>query len=173
MRSFLTFLAFVGFAFGASAAQNAKDFHFTLSTSTNDYNLLENVALNAAEALRTVTLPLGRARPELAPGYDLVRIKVALVQSAATTVVVTPSCSLDNGVTYAAFPAKACTGGACSLQAEVDTYTLSGGELGADFASFMQEYDVRGCSMLKLVFSGASGGANDLISVQAAAAGAL
>jgi len=127
------------------------------SASANTFNILEGVALNATEATRTVTV-------ELAGRYSHARVGVSFTWAAASTVVLTPYCSQDNGTSYLPVTARSVTAGAGAISPLVDTYTTSGAS-----ADFSIEYGVSGCTHFRIVFSGASGGASDLIGVQLSA----
>jgi hypothetical protein len=144
----------------APAAQVQR---LTKDSSTNDFNLLEGVALNATAALRTITVPIAQAKAATGEGYEKLVVVVDFTYNAATTVVLTPTCSIDGGSTYASETSTAITAGAGSVSIYADTYTT-----GAASAVFRVVYDVAGCTHYKIVFSGASAGASDLVDVQAA-----
>jgi hypothetical protein len=138
----------------------------TKGTSTNIYNLLEGVALNASAALRTITVPIAQVKAAGGDGFDKLVVAVEFTWAAASTVVLTPTLSIDGGSTYVADTNTVFTAGAGAIAARVDTYTTGGAS-----ATFRSTFDVPGCTHYKIVFSGASGGATDLIDVQAVLVG--
>jgi len=127
--------------------------HLTDSDSSNEFNMLEDVALNAAAATRTLTLTVPSAAHKL-------RLAVFLTRTAATNVRITPTGSFD-GTNYAEWTSRSTLAGVGTLTDFYDLHAVSGDK---DFAT---EYDVTGLKKVKLVFSGASAGAADLVNVQA------
>ncbi len=124
----------------------------TNPASTNKFNFLEGVALNATEATRTVTVELGGR-------WDKLRLALFLSRTAATSVVVTPSVSLD-GTNFAPMTSRSISGGASTVSELVETKSVSGDD------EFHLEYDVKGLESVKFVLSGASAGGSDLIDAQ-------
>lgn len=119
--------------------------------------ILTAVALNGAAGTRTAIITLNKrfARVTLVQSYTY---------SAATSVTLTPSKSIDGGTVYASYTSKAITAGA----AAVSPYT----EVATGTASWIYEttLDVEGVDAIKLVYSaGGSPGAGDLLTVRAVA----
>lgn len=162
MTRFIRFASFVlALALPASALAVSGDTQPPASglrfrTAGGSVDLLSGVALNAAAATRTITVPTGLK-------FGKLRVGVAYTYSAATTVTATMTCSMD-GTTYYRLMSRSCTLGACDDYKLTDTYTTS-----AASQDYMLEYDVRGCNSVKVLFGGAGAGAGDLITVQATA----
>lgn len=125
----------------------------TYKTAAGSVTLLDDVALNATAATRTITLNTF--------GLSKVCVLVFYTYAAATTLVATPSVSAD-GTNYASVTSRNITAGSSTVSVFADTYTT-----GAADADLALEFDVTGKVSLKVVFSGASAGASDLIDVQA------
>lgn len=115
--------------------------------------MLSAVPLNASAATRTITLTTQK-------NWAKLRVRVAYTYSAATSVTLTPTCSLD-GTNYTAPVTRVCTAGSCEAAPHTDI------ENGTANFDLMWDYDVRGCANFKIVFSGGSPGAGDLITTQA------
>lgn len=131
-------------------------------TTGGSRDLLDGVALNAAEASRTLTLDLTTGDTLSAIGkFSKVEVFVSYTYSAATTVTATATRSID-GTLYCRRTTRNTVSGASSVFLQGDTYTT-----GAADADFSLEYDVRGLSSLKIVFGGAGADGSDLITVQA------
>ncbi len=135
--------------------------------SSNDWNLLEAVALTAAAGSRTITRQLASADgggDGLGDGWAQIKITIDYTYSAATAVTVTPSCSLDGGNTYGRETSTSISSGTGTISLYTDSYTTGGASAVLNLA-----YDVSGCTHVKLVFAGTgSPAAGDLIDVQAA-----
>ena len=117
-------------------------------------SVLSAVGLDGAAATRTVTMSVGS-------NYAKIRLRVAYTYSAATSVTLTPTCSLD-GTNFSSYTTRSCSGGACEMAPLTDV------ETGTSSFDYIYEYDVRGCQKFKVVFSGGgSPGAGDLITTQA------
>lgn len=144
-------------------APQSKVQWLTKDSSTNDYNLLEAVALNATAATRTITVPISQVQSRAGEGFEKLVVGVEFTYAAASTVVLTPTCSMDGGSTYFSETSTAIAAGAGTVSLYTDTYTTGGAS-----ASFRLVYDVSSCTHYKIVFSGASAGATDLVDVQAA-----
>jgi hypothetical protein len=161
IRTILAVLLFSSQALAwAPAAQVQR---ITNDASANKYDLLAAVALNASAATRTITVPVAQARLSTGDGYSRLIVGVDFTYAAATTVTLTPTCSLDGGTTYFSVTSTAITAGAGAVSLYVDTYTTS-----AASAKFSVGYDVGACTHFKIVFGGASAGAGDLVDIQAA-----
>lgn len=125
---------------------------------------LSGVALNAAAATRTLTLTLytgTKAQPEFAK----VRLGIFYTYSAATTVTVLFSCSMD-GTNYAQVMARNVSGTTATLSKLTDSWTTGGAS--ATDPGLGPEFDVRGCLKAKFLFGGAGAGSGDLVTVDAA-----
>jgi hypothetical protein len=144
-------MLFVGDAY---AAQQCRQFENTSSTASA--NLLEGVAMNAAEASRTATVNTGNV-------YRKLRVAVFFTYSAATAVTVQFKCSID-GTNYATLQTRDCLSGTCS---DYD-WTDSKDPDDAD-ADYLLEYDAGGCDSVQLVVGSTGGGASDTFNLQAAA----
>jgi hypothetical protein len=131
--------------------------------SGGSLNLIEGVALNSAAADRTITLDLTGGDSSDRGSFSKVEVAIFYTYGAATTVVATPTRSFD-GTNYFRRTSRSTIQGGSSDFLQADTYTTGGAS-----ADYSLEYDVRGLSSMKIVFSGASGGASDLITVQAVA----
>lgn len=137
----------------AQTAPATKYYEHKNTASTNEYNLLEGVALNAAAASRTITLTLKKK-------WSKTRVSVFFTRTAATTVTALMSCSID-GTNYAPVQARRIASGVATLNDLVDTKNVSGNDI------FMAEYDVRGCQKAQVLFGGAGAGGSDTVNVQA------
>lgn len=159
------FIAFIlALSATAQAGQpKATANHYFLPASTNDYNLLEGVALNATAATRTITLNIGDANGFKAEEFTKIRVSVFFTWAAATTVTAQFSCAED-GTNYARLTTRSCSSGTCTVSLQSDSYATGGAS-----ADFSLEYDVRGCQKVKILFGGAGAGATDLVNVQATA----
>lgn len=123
---------------------------------------LNGVALNAAAATRTVTVETSRfqqGRGDVA-AYAKLRLGIALTQSACTTVTSAMTCSYDGGTTYYTRQTRACSSGTCSTYDMTDSNAVSGAE------TFELEYDIRGCTNVKVLLGGASCGGSDTVITQ-------
>jgi len=119
--------------------------------------VLSAVALNVTAASRTALFNVR--------GYSTLGCSINYTYSAATSVVVTPSVSRDNGSTYAVITQNNSGGTLGALAAYADTLT------GTSSANISVTYDTRTVDVVKLVFSGGgSPGAGDLITVSCVAA---
>jgi len=145
------------FPVGAYAA-SAPRTNVTRLKAGSSFKLLDGIALNATASTRTIDVEIGPSRAEWAK----VSVIVDYTYTAATTVVATPTCSQD-GTLYASFTSRSISSGAAAVSPLVDTYTTGGAN-----ATYILEYDVRSCKNFKIVFSGASAGASDLVDVYAA-----
>lgn len=126
---------------------------FTNASSTNKFNMLEGVALNALEATRTVTLTTGRRWPTL-------KINVFFTHSAASDVTMVMKCSFD-GTNYAVVQSGSIAAGVRTLSDLTDTKVTGGAN-----QSFQTSVGAKGCESVQLVFDGTSAGAGDLVDVQ-------
>lgn len=141
----------------AAAADQGFPIPKVFKTAAGSQNLLDDVALNAADATtRTITLTLNKQ-------YSKALVKVFFTWGAASTVTATPTLSQD-GTNYASKTTKACVSGACTVSKRVDTYTTGGVS-----ANIELEFDVAGQESLKVLLGGASAGGSDLVDVQATA----
>lgn len=121
---------------------------------------LDDVALNAAAATRTVTANLTQDSTIGAGSralYSKLIVVVNFTYAAATTVTAQFSCSLD-GTVYGRRTSTSTSAGASTIYAETGTYTT-----GAASIILTLEYDVRGCKSAKVLLGGASAGASDLV----------
>jgi len=108
-----------------------------------------------------VTLHLGEL-PEArnGRGWAKLRFGIEYTYSAATTVTAQFTCSYD-GTTYYRRTTKACSEGACTAYLQSETYTTGGAN-----AAIELEYDIRGCSVVKLLLGGASADGSDLVTTE-------
>ena len=150
-------------AFAHAAPPMAVANHFINATSSNKYNLLEGVALNAAAAARTITLNVGEANAYKGEEFTKLRVSVFFTYVAATTVTAQFSCSAD-GTNYARPTTRSCAAGACTVSLQSDTYTT-----GAANADFTLEYGIKGCQKVQILLGGAGAGGTDLVNAQAVA----
>lgn len=146
------------------------------AASSNKMNLLDGVALNASASSRTVNRSLCPGQPgKDSECYTKVRLNIFFTHDSATDVEVAFSCSMDGGSNYATLTTKACSSGNCQVFLRTDDNDTSGSGNDEDSSAgdedFSLEYDVRGCTDWKAVVSGTSGGASDLVNLQATAYG--
>ena len=147
----------------ASIAGAGQAYPVRNTASSNVLNVLEGVALNAAAATRTINIPLGTILPEpRSRGFNKIRVSLFLTRTAYTTVTAQFSCSHD-GTNFARLTTRTCADGACAINLQSDTRTTSVSE------EFTLEYDVRGCSDVRVLLGGASAGASDLVDAQVTA----
>jgi hypothetical protein len=133
-----------------------KKFGSLIGGTTNRYKVLAGIALNAAEAARTVTLDV----------HDMavVSLGIVLTHTAATDLQVAPYVSFDGGTTWVRRTSTSVAAGTGTISEYTDVFAVDGNE------AIEVAYDVRTADKLKLVISGTSGGAADLIDVYATAA---
>lgn len=143
-------------ALAGARAPVTEVLRFTNSASTNKYNMLEGVALNAAAGTRTITLATSRRWPTL-------KVNVFYTYSAAGTVTMVTSCSID-GTNYATVQSGSIAAGVRTLSDLTDTKTT-----GAASHNFQVQVGVKGCESVQLLLGGAGAGAGDLVDVQVAA----
>lgn len=144
-------LCLAGPVLGADAPSTKVICH---KTSNGSYNLLSGVALSAAAASRTLDVPLSK-------NWGKLRVLVFHDFANSGTVSMTLTESMDEGGTFAAPSTKSCTSGICTTFDMVDQYTPA-----ADILR-MFEYDVKGLSNFRIVFSEPSDDSDDTITVQA------
>ena len=147
--------AFAAALFLLALGANAPSTQVRLSQNSEH---LSAVRLDEADADdRTVTLSIKQK-------WAKIRFGVAYTFGAATSVVLTPSCSSDKGVTYKSLITRSCTAGSCESNVMTDVESS-----GASFA-YWWEYDVRGCTHWKIVLSaGGSPTSADIVTTQAIA----
>ncbi len=121
-------------------------------SSANKANILEGVALNAATALRTITLNT--------EGLSRIKVLVFATRAAYDSITAAFSCSRD-GDNYAPITSRAISAGDSKVSVMVDTITTSVS------VNYLLEYDVVGCHSVQVLFGGASAGSSDLANVQA------
>lgn len=154
MRMLLLMLALAP-SLALGAAEKTDTVAYQNTSSTNTYNVLEDVALNGAEATRTLTVTTRRR---------MATLKVAVFYtdggvSSITTLTATPYCSID-GTNYAIPQVRDLSAGTVSDLADTMAAT-------ADFSE-MLFYGVGGCESFKIIFAGNNTpDAADLVSVQA------
>lgn len=127
----------------------------TFKTSADSANMLSGVALNASEGTRTLELVTSK-------NWSRVKLEILYTYSAATTLTIAPTFSLDG--TYASETSGVTADGIRTLSQLTDTYTTNGAS-----ANLIVSYDVSGMQSVKFVFGGAGAGAGDLVTVQAVA----
>lgn len=118
-------------------------------------NVLNAIALNGSAATRTAEINLGKR-------FTRITLVLNYTYSAATSVTLTPTKSIDGGTTYASYTSKAITSGTAAVSAYTEVVTGT--------ASFIYEttFDVEGVDKFKIVMSGGgSPGAGDLLTVKA------
>ncbi len=126
-----------------------------LLDATDFVAILSAAALNGAAGTRTATLDLGKR-------FTRVTVSIRYTYSAATSVTITPTTSIDGGTSYDNYTSELISSGAAALSAYTETLT------GTASFQIKRGYDVEGCDYLKLVFSGGgSPGAGDLITARA------
>lgn len=136
-------------------AQQSSQSRVIYSNPTNGARaLLSGVALNAAANLRTISLSVA--------GRSNLSIQVDLTRVAATTLTMSCKSSLNGGLTYADITDQIVTSGVGTLAPHVWSRDVTGGSSGTIIDMSVGTYDAVQC-----VFSGASAGASDLISVYA------
>lgn len=115
------------------------------------FEVLDDVALNAAAGTRTYTALLKKA-------YTKLTVLVFYTWATGTTVTITPSVSID-GTRFAPMQTRACAAGVCTLNPWVDTKNVTAS------IDFTAEFDVSGAEQFELVFGGAGVGGSDLVDV--------
>ena len=130
-------------------------------TAAGSHNLLSAVALNAAQAARTLDIKLGLST---SPGsIEFVIVGVDYTFSAATDVRADVYGSLDGGATYKRLQSSSVASGLDTLSDYIVRKVT-----GSANQSFAFTLAVDGCTDLRCIFSGSgSPGAGDLITVQA------
>jgi hypothetical protein len=150
----LLFVAAILLAFPLpSFAQKAPTTNAVRLSINGSFKLLDAVALNAAEATRTITVTTGRNFSKLAVVSDL-------DHTAATDLTIQFFCSLD-GVVFGRLQSRSISAGTATLSNFTDSKVISAS------ATILTEYDVRACESVRLIYAGASGGASDLLTVYA------
>lgn len=141
----------------AASAQTVapKQLRKNYYSATGTRKLLSGIALNAASGTRTVTLTTA--------DFAQVVWQVNLTRVAAITIVLTCTGSIDGGTTYGNMNSVAVSAGAATLSTLVWTKTVSA------TTKELVAMDVQALDKIQCVFSGASGGASDLVDVYAIA----
>ncbi|MEM6533888.1 MAG: hypothetical protein AAF654_14805 [Myxococcota bacterium] len=122
-----------------------------IRASLTGLRVLDNVALNATAADRTVTVRSSQSWAKALVFVDLTR-------AAATSLDATFLCSPD-GTTFFKRQSQAISGGTSTLSDFTYTKAVTGSE------AIYIESDVRGCQEWRMVFSGTSAGGSDLVDV--------
>jgi len=150
----LLFVAAILLAFPVpSFAQKAPTTNAVRLQVGGAFNLLDAVALNATEATRTITVTTNRA-------FSKLSVVSFLDRTAATDLQIAVFCSLD-GTTYGSKQTRSIAAGTATLSNFTDSKAVS-----AD-VTIETEYEIKACESVKLIYSGTSGGASDLVTVQA------
>jgi hypothetical protein len=145
MRTRVLALALLAVSCAPSRLHDAVDFGAILSA----------VALNGAAGTRTATLTLDKR-------FTRCTVVDDYTYSAATSVTITPTVSIDGGTTYGNITSESISSGA----AEQSSYVVT--ETGTASWTQRHSYDVEGCDKLKLVYAGGgTPGAGDLITAKA------
>lgn len=145
-----------------SVTARQQKYHFT--TTGGNIKLLNQVALNAASASRTVTLQLGTS--PWASGWVNVHWQIDATRAAYTTLTMVCLTSINGGVSYANMNSLAVVSGTGTLS----TFTWS--KTIASTTNEGVDMDVSLFDYIKCTFGGTSGGASDLVDVYAVAGGA-
>lgn len=167
MRSLLWVLALIYTvpAFGQSMTARQQRYRFT--TSAGSSKLLNQIALNATAADRTVTLQIsGGGATNGGSGWSNVHWQVDATRAAYTALTMACTTSINSGTSYANMNSLAVVSGTGTLS----TFTWikptsSSTNEGIDM-------DVSLFDTVKCVFGGTSAGATDLVDVYAVAGGA-
>jgi hypothetical protein len=127
---------------------------YCMRTDTGSMNVIDTVAFTASAASRTLTVPV-------TGNWAKLRVGLFLDYTNSGAVTLTQSESMDNGGTY--FLPQTCvyTNGSCAANNRTITYTPA-----ADVLKTF-EFDVRGDTQFKIVFSEVGDNSTDTISVQA------
>jgi hypothetical protein len=117
--------------------------------------VLSAVALNGAAATRTAEITLNKR-------FTRITLTQAYTYSAATSVTLTPSKSIDGGTTYGQYTSKSISDGVATVSAYTEVVT------GTSSWAYETTLDVEGVDKLKIVYSGGgTPGAGDLLTVKA------
>lgn len=122
---------------------------------TADCRMLNAVASNSAEALRTVTINVA--------DYDTFAFQIDYVWNAGTAVTITCTGSLNQGTSYGSETSTAVSGGTGTVVAYADSFAVTAS------ANFLVDYRVRHRDTYQCVFAVTGGGANDTLTVYAKA----
>lgn len=139
----------------ALARRQGTDPALQYRTDAGSVNILSGVALNAAEANRTIVLNTN--------GWAKLRVAVFFTYSSSSQLTAIFRCSFD-GTNYARIQSRKISDGASTLSSFTDVKATS-----STNQDFIIEYSVKGCVRSKIVFAGTPAGAGDLITVQALA----
>ena len=119
------------------------------------FAVLTAAALNGAVGTRTATITLNQR-------FTRFTVVTAYTYSAATSVSITPSYSIDGGSTFGSETSESVTSGAAALSVYVETLT------GTASFTIRRTYDVEGCDAIKLIYAGGgSPDGSDLITATA------
>lgn len=172
-RLALLLLFTLGISGHASAvtAPDTSTVRFIRTASTNDYNVLEQVAGNAAVGSRTYTAQLDRQ-------YAWLKAKIFYTYSAGSAIVITLSCAGDGNAAdssttyhYAQPTTRSCSSGTCTLYKQSETFAT--GSASHTDPGIEVTYPVSGCVRAKVVISITSGDANDKWDLQLTASNGL
>ena len=157
MKSIVVFLAVSlasPIALAAVKAPALRSNPFLNTLSTNRYNLLEGVALNAAVGSRTITLS---GLDRLWARMDVV---IDLTWSAATTVTMTTECAGESGI-FAFRTVRDCSAGTgtCTVSKLTDEAAVT-----ASIALSLK-VSAAGCDAMRFVFGGAGATGSDTVNV--------
>jgi hypothetical protein len=126
------------------------------TTSTGSQNLINVAPLDGAAGTRTITLTTGKR-------FSTILVTVIFDGTGTSTAITaTPTCSQD-GTNFASVTSRAIAAGVGTVSPFTDVRTTSVTE------NYLLDYDVRGCEKYKIVFSGTTPSAADLLTVQAVA----
>ncbi len=128
------------------------------AASTNTFNILEGVRLDTNPL---VEINLGTGFNRL--GYSKLRVSIFLTRASATSITAVFSCSHD-GTNFAIPTSRVCTAGACDLETRGDTFDSISADL-----DFEIEYDVQGCSDVRIQLGHVAAVAGDVLNFQAVA----
>lgn len=156
MRKIALSAAVFGLLIGLAITAQARWKVANTACSAQHCKLLDAVAANAAAASRTFEIDTA--------GWVKATIQVDYVYSAGTAVTLTCQGSLNQGTSYASITSTSVGAGTGTVTAYVDSFAIS-----AASANFLLEYDVRTLDRLKCVAAVTGGGANDKVTVYAAA----
>lgn len=114
--------------------------------------VLDGVAMNAAAATRTMTLPT-RYR------YSKIKVGISYTTSACSDLPIVVTCATDSaGAIDGVTTLRSCSAGSCDFLPITEYYCRDAGSYACATGENNLEYDAQGCYEMVVVVGGASGG---------------
>ena len=157
MRVWILLLALLApsVAMAAPSAPTTRTKWFPNASSTNRFNLLEGVALNAAAATRTITVTLNNK-------YSEIKVIIDLTRSASTDMTFAFSGSFD-GTKFGDVTSRKISTGVTTISQMTESNP------GTASRTLLITWDVLGLNAAKIVFGGTAADGSDLVDVQVVA----